>query len=409
MDAVGIEALNVYAGVAVIDVHDLFVGRGLEVARIDNIQQSQRSIGLGFEDPVTNAVNAAHPIIERLTPEELVKIEMVIVSTESGVDYSKSISSYVHKYLNLPNTCRFLEVKQACYAATGALQMALGYIASGMSPGAKALVIATDVSLVDARAEYAEPSTGFGAAAILISDNPQILRVDYGAFGVHAYETMDSARPLPSADIADVDKSLFAYLDCLTNSFNNYKQRVDGVDIVKSFGQLCMHTPFAGLVQAAHRKIMRQENIIDANFVAEDFNKRVEPSLVYPKKVGNLCSGSIYLALASVLDNSPLDEPTRVGLFSYGSGCSSEFYSGVMTKHSKEVASSYQLKQSLARRTKLSFQQYEELLPDNLQSIVPQVSRQINISTYEKFLPAGRPKLLALSNIQDYYRSYEWI
>lgn len=197
MKTVGIEDLNTYAGVSYIDVADLFEGRGLDIARMQNLGQHERSIGLGFEDPVTNAVNAARPIVERLDPQERARIEMVVTSTESGVDYSKSVASYVHDYLNLSRRCRFLEVKQACYGATGALQLAIGYLAAELSPGAKVLVIGTDIALVDARAEYAEPSTGFGATAILLGGDPLILGVDLGAFGTYSYETLDSARPTP--------------------------------------------------------------------------------------------------------------------------------------------------------------------------------------------------------------------
>src|SRR5579859_2331287 len=191
----GIEALNVYAGLAAIPVPELFAGRGLDEARLANLMMHERSIALPFEDPVTNAVNAARPLLDALAPGQRDAIELLVTSTESGIDFSKSVASYAHEHLGLPRTCRILEVKQACYAATGALQLAAGYLASGISPGAKALVIATDVALVDARAGYAEPATGHGAAAVLLGDRPTVLRLDLGAFGLHGYETPDSARP----------------------------------------------------------------------------------------------------------------------------------------------------------------------------------------------------------------------
>src|SRR6266545_6182686 len=160
MDArppVGIEALNAYCGLAYIPVQALFAGRGLNQERMANLMMQQRSLGLPFEDPITNAVNAAKPIVDALDPADRASIETLVTSTESGLDLSKSVASYVHEYLGLSRNCRVLEVKQACYAATGAVQLALGYLASGAAPGARALVIATDVALVDQRAGYAEP------------------------------------------------------------------------------------------------------------------------------------------------------------------------------------------------------------------------------------------------------------
>nr|ASV46894.1 3-hydroxy-3-methylglutaryl-ACP synthase [uncultured bacterium] len=408
MNMVGIEKLNIYAGVAAIEVAELFRGRGLDSSRLENIQQNRRSIGLGFEDPVTNAVAAARPIIEMLG-DEAERIEILITSSESGVDYSKSIASYVHKYLGLSKHCRLLEVKQACYAATGALQMAMGYLASGLSPGAKALVIATDIALVDARAGYAEPATGFGAAAILLGDSAEVLSIDKGAFGLYSYETMDSARPTPSADIADVDRSLFTYLDCFTNSFGDYRGRVPEADFLSTFDQLCLHTPFAGLVRAAHRKLLRESGVSEPAAISEDFSRRVAPSLVYPREVGNLCSGSVYLALASLIDNRPGDDPARVGIFSYGSGCSSEFFSGVVDSRSRAALQPFGLKEQLAQRTMLSFGQYMDLLQTNLGMIVPVQDREVPFAPYERLLPKKRPRLLALRKISGFHRHYEWV
>ncbi|MFA8394153.1 hydroxymethylglutaryl-CoA synthase family protein [Burkholderia ubonensis] len=409
MSEVGIEKLNVYAGVAAIDVAELFRGRGLDPERIGNIQQDRRSLGLGFEDPVTSAVNAAKPIIDQLG-EAAGRIEMLIVSSESGVDYSKSLASYVHRYLGLGPHCRFLEVKQACYGATAALQMALGYLGSGVSPGGKALVIATDISLVDARAGYAEPSTGFGAVAMLLGQAPEVLTIDRGAFGLYSYETMDSARPLPTQDIADVDKSLFAYLDCLGNSFKDYQSRVPEADFVTTFGQLCMHTPFAGIVQAAHRKMMRDvARLSDPAVLRDDFACRLQPSLVYPRQVGNMCSGSLYLALASLIENRDGDAPVRVGLYAYGSGCSSEFLSGVVDARSRAALAPFAIADALAARTLVSFEQYEALLRTTLGAIAPVSSRTVRIEDDIPLLPARRPRLLALARIADYERHYEWI
>src|SRR5258708_119495 len=122
---VGIEALNVYCGVAYIPVRAIFEGRSLNLERLGNLMMEKRSIGLPCEDPVTNAVNAAKPIIDQLSEDEKGHIEIIVTSSESGIDFSKSIASYVHEYLGLGRNCRLIEVKQACYAATAAVQMAV--------------------------------------------------------------------------------------------------------------------------------------------------------------------------------------------------------------------------------------------------------------------------------------------
>lgn len=406
--AYGIEALNVYAGLARIPVPELFAGRGLDQRRLENLMMSQRSVGLPFEDPVTNAVNAARPIVDALGPADRASIEILVTSTESGLDLSKSVASYVHEHLGLSRNCRVLEVKQACYAATGTIQLALGYLASGVAPGARALVVATDVALVDQRAGYAEPATGHGAVAVLLGGTPTVLAVDLGAYGCYSYETLDSARPTPEFDIADVDRSLFAYLDCLANSVGDYGARVDRADFATTFDQLALHTPFAGLVRSAHRRMMREYGL-SAGQIDEDFQHRVAASLVYPAQVGNLCSGSVYLALASVLDHAPIDGPTRVALYSYGSGCSAEFFSGVVDADSVAAIATMGIGERLARRRELSFAEYAALLPHTRRTLVPEPDRVVDLDPYADFLaPTGRDPLLVHTRTKDYHRMYEW-
>src|SRR5205823_2144591 len=61
--AVGIEAINAYVGQACVDVRSLFEHRGLDLSRFENLMMEQRSVNLPCEDAVTNAVNAATPLV----------------------------------------------------------------------------------------------------------------------------------------------------------------------------------------------------------------------------------------------------------------------------------------------------------------------------------------------------------
>ncbi|MEU7690316.1 hydroxymethylglutaryl-CoA synthase family protein [Microbispora hainanensis] len=407
----GIESLNVYGGVACVPVAELFAGRGLDTGRFGNLMMARRAVALPFEDPVTNAVNAAAPLLERLGEEERDSVEFLITATESGVDYSKSVASYVHEHLGLGRHCRLLEVKQACYSATAALRLAASYVASDVSPGARALVIATDVALADERAEYAEPATGSGAVAMLVGDDPRVLALDPGAFGLYSFETLDTARPSPAYDIADVDRSLLAYLECLRESFADYRARVEDVDLMTTFDLLALHTPFAGMVKAGHRKLLREFTAATPAEIEADFERRVGPSLTYPGEVGNLFSGSLYLALAAALDTARPAAPLRVGLFSYGSGCSSEFFSGVADQRSAEEVAAMDIAGRLSARAELTFAEYLEVLPENMRCLVPERDRKVDVAAYEHLLDrcADRRPMLALRAVEDHHRRYEWI
>jgi hydroxymethylglutaryl-CoA synthase len=52
----------------------------------------------------------------------------------------------------------------------------------------------------------------------------------------------------------------------------------------------------------------------------------------------------------------------RVGLFSYGSGCSSEFFSGVVGERAREVIRKARISEQLAARTRIDFAEYERIM-----------------------------------------------
>ncbi len=260
MRLVGIEAMNVYAGTAYLDVGKLAAYRKLDMTRFENLLMKAKSVALPYEDPITYAVNAAKPIIDALTPEEKNRIEMVITCTESSFDFGKSMSTYCHDLLGLNRNCRLFELKNAYYSGVAGIQNAANFILAQTSPGAKALVIATDLTrfMDEGPGEkltnewsFAEPSGGSGAVAMLISDKPYVFQLDVGASGYYGYEVMDTCRPTPDSDAGDSDLSLLSYLDCCENAFLEYKKRVEGADFAESFTYIAYHPPFGGMVKGA--------------------------------------------------------------------------------------------------------------------------------------------------------------
>lgn len=409
-NSVGIEAINVYGGPAYLEVRTLFESRGLDLERFDNLMMEKKSVGLPCEDPVTNAVNAAKPIIDCLSDEEKNQIELVIAATESGLDFGKAMSTYIQHYLGLGRNCRSFELKHACYAGTGALHMAAGFVASNPSPGVKALVIATDTARAAARKTYAEPTQAVGAVAMLVSRKPEVLEIDLGANGYCSYEVMDTFRPLPEVETGDADLSLLSYLDCLETSFSNYMTKVDGIDFKETFDYLAFHTPFAGMVKGAHRKMMRQFCRMNPTEVEEDFQRRVTPSLNYCVQIGNVYSATVYVALCGLIAKAPLNGYSRVGLFSYGSGCASEFYSGLISSRSKELVSAMSIQEQLNRRYKLNMAEYDRVVDVNMEWIFGIKDKEVDISEYAQIYDhaiAGRG-LLVLKRVKDFHREYDW-
>lgn len=409
--SVGIECINAYVGQASLDARILFESRGLDMERFDNLMMVRKSVSLPCEDPVTYAVNAAKPIIQSMSDTDRNKIELLITSTESGLDFGKSLSTYVHDHLGLNRHCRLFEIKQACYGGTAGLQMAANFIASNASPGAKALVIATDLfrgwgeSLA-----YAEPAAGAGAVAMLVSGQPDILELDFGANGVYGYEVMDTCRPDVAVETGDADLSLLSYLDCLEHSFRAYSTRVDGVDFQNTFDFLAFHTPFAGMVKGAHRNLFRKFKPEFVSNAEIDFKTRVVPSLEYCVEVGNIFGGTLYLALCSLIDNITISEAKRVGMYSYGSGCSSEFFSGIITENSRHKLNAMNIRQSLSNRYALTMVEYEKLLMANREWLFGVKDKFVDLTDFNKLYDqkiAGK-KLLTLKSVKNYHRQYEW-
>ncbi|MEM7346572.1 MAG: hydroxymethylglutaryl-CoA synthase family protein [Chloroflexota bacterium] len=408
---IGIEAINAYGGQTYLDIRTLFEARGLDLERFDNLMMDKKAVGLPCEDPVTNGVNAAKPLIDQLSQEDKDSIEILITATESGLDFGKSLSTYIHDYLDISRHCRLFEVKQACYAGTAALQMAAGFIAAHPFPNTKALIIATDTARGAAKMTYAEPSQGVGAVAMLISRKPDILALDFGANGLYSYEVMDTCRPQAEIETGDVDLSLLSYLDCLEGAYQAYTDRVDDVDFQSTFDYLAFHTPFAGMVKGAHRKMMRAGGRrLPPKDIEADFQQRMSPSLAYCVQVGNVYSATLYLALCGLVDQAPLDQPCRVGLFSYGSGCSSEFYSGVITPESQAKLQQMQIAQKLTHRYQLSMAEYDPLLDLNMEWLFGTQNKIVDnepyAAIYEQQLQGQG--LLVLKAIENFHRVYTW-
>ncbi len=114
---------------------------------------------------VSMGANAAKDII---TDEDKKKIGMVIVATESAVDAEAAVQFTTS--LGIQPFARCFEMKEACYAATPAIQLAKDYLAT--RPNEKVLVIATDTARYGLNSG-GEPTQGAGAVGTC-TYNPSI-------------------------------------------------------------------------------------------------------------------------------------------------------------------------------------------------------------------------------------------
>jgi polyketide biosynthesis 3-hydroxy-3-methylglutaryl-CoA synthase-like enzyme PksG len=418
MRRAGIEAIGVYAGRAVLDVGRLAEARGLDTARFRNLLMRRKSVALPVEDPVSFAVNAAKPMLDRLPPAERATIRLLIVATESGIDFGKAMSSYVHHHLGLTRNCRTFEVKHACFGGTAALQTATSFVRdqeAAMS-AARALVITTDVARPIPHT-YAEPSQGAAAIAMLVGPEPRLLELESCA-GSYGYEVMDSCRPTPDIETGDPDLSLLSYLDCIRGSFADYRAQAEAArgvapDFRDDFAALAFHTPFGGMAKGAHRTMMRDLKRLPPPEIEADFERRLRPSLTYCAEVGNIYSGSVFLALCGAVEAlaaCPNGDPPCVGLFSYGSGCCSEFYSGLVPPGAGLALAEVAVPRELAFRHDLAMPDYERLIALNRRTMFGEEEMvadpsEIGALFREAMVGSG---LLVLRRIHRFHREYDW-
>ncbi len=405
---IGIEKMNLYAGSLVLDIEKLAVARNRDVKFFkEELMIDQKSQNVDYEDVITMAVNAAKPIISEQDKED---IELCIFATESGLDFCKTNSTYVCKYLGLKPQVRNFEIKNACFAATCAIQMAIGWIQSGVAPGKKALIVSSDINY-DHEGRSGEEVPAIGAVAMVISDKPEVIEYELGKNGYYTFECTDYARPTATYDIINGEESLYAYLDCLEGAWEHYKSKIGDVDFNSYFKRVIYHTPFGGLVKLAHGRIIKDMyGKMKKSEVQANFDEKVGKSLKIPRAVGNTYSSTVYTCLMSLLlDDGEVKPGDRIGIYSFGSGACAEFYSGIVLPGSIEYIKSLGIDDYLASRYELSIEEFDNLSRKR-SSHAEKASYKTDMNYpegwYDKYY-RGKGKLI-FKGSTDYIREYEW-
>jgi len=402
---VGIDDLNLYGSTLSVDNAEVAAARGTS-KYMDIVRIRRRSIAPLWEDPVTLAVNAAKPLVEAAGPEAF---ELLIVATESGFDYGKPLSSYVHRHLGLTSRCRNLEAKHACYAGTASLQLASAWVRSGAAPGKKALVVTTDLP-GNQFGQPAELTPGTGAVALSVGAEPRVLALDLRS-GYAAREVYDTARPTATGHWVDEVLSLGAYLDLLELAYAHYREQRGDVPLAEDLAYLVYHMPLESLVRKAHEVLLEESGAqADGDGSAASFGRMVAPSLRYCGETGNIFSGTLYAGLAALIDSDPAPRPgCRIGMYSYGSGSCAEFFAGTMESEARAVVGAHRIAERLAARRRLALPEYEKIVLDRESSAL------VSDFTPERETPAGHCEeayrgkgLLVLERVKDFYRHYAW-
>lgn len=406
---VGIEKIGVYPCSLALPLPDLCRARGRTPSEIcDPMMLEQRSLNPDWEDPVTMAVNAANSV---LTDDDRSRVELLIVASESGVDYEKPISTWVQRYAGLGANCRNFEIKHACYGGTAALQMAASWIAAGAPAGAKALIVATDQS----RPHFGKPwefVLGAGAAAIVVSAQPDLLEIEPGKSGYWTHEISDLTRPTSQVETGNSETSLVTYLEALEGAYEHLTARVPETGEYDDYFQRHIyHMPFGGMAWRAHRTLLRLANgKISTQDAWRNFERKGLAAIRYAKRMGATYSSSTFIGLLGLLDGSiDVRAGERVSMFAYGSGCCSEFYCARIGPKAKEIAAAATLEARLDERRTVSVEEYEGVERRRM-NWVDGGDYEVPLGWlgdwYDRFY-RGK-KRLVFRGMADFYRQYAW-
>jgi polyketide biosynthesis 3-hydroxy-3-methylglutaryl-CoA synthase-like enzyme PksG len=268
---------------------------------------------------------------------------------------------------------------------------------------ARALVIASDVPRLDGESPHGEPTVGAGAVAVLVGGAPALAVAELGASGYHSFDVGDYFRPTPTHSVLDTDLSLLAYVQGLKNCRADYARRRPDIDFLRDFDHLAFHVPVPAVVKGAHRSLSRDLGVRTAREVTDDFRTRLEPSLRYPSEVGNIWAASTLLALASVLDNAKTVPGQRLGIYSYGSGCSAEFCSYLVGPGAPAATG---IDESLLARTEVDIETYERLVTETGELYSGLADHLPDLTDLRRFAAAFPQPVVALAGIRDHVRDY---
>jgi len=401
------------------------------LAEARDIEAAKLRHGLGLinmaicdtdEDVVTLAARAVIDLVRRsdLRPDQIGRI---YVGTESSVDGSKPIASYVLGLLSLHfqeqgvdaqalKRCDVVDMTFACIGAIDAMHNSLAWLQTPAADGKVAIVVATD----DAKYELAstgEYTQGAGAVAVLLNRNPKLLEVDL-RIGVGTQDEHDFFKPLrlrsndgqedqlmiehKDTPVFDGPFSNQTYANRIEEAWNHFNELQNTTVDIEGFSKYIFHLPYA-----YHGRRILADLYFDtldrdgkyAQFLAdaelqvpdesvEDYisakrgflkartkspqyksviSNKIEQSERLSSHIGNVYTASIFLALASALYYSNEEDLADSDLlfFAYGSGSKSKVFQAKVKDSWRSVVDQWTFDEDLDARRAIDFEQYVAL------------------------------------------------
>lgn len=370
------------------------------------------------------------------------------VGTETILDKSKSVKSVLMQLFEKSGNTNVegVDTVNACYGGTNALFNAINWVESSAWDGRNAIVVAGDIALY--KKGNARPTGGAGCVAMLVGpDAPLVFEPGLrGSYITHAY---DFYKPDLSSEypIVDGQYSIKCYTEAVDACYKAYNAReeklksqangssngahADQETPLDRFDYMCFHAPTCKLVSKSYARMLfndylnnpsspifsevpaelkdmpREQTITDKTvektfmgLAKKRFTARVQPSIEVPTMCGNMYCGSVYGSLCSLLANVSSEnlQGKRVGIFSYGSGLASSFFSFKVRGSTEELQKKVDLHNRLDSRRTVAPQVYDDMC--NLRE---------RAHLKKNYSPEGKadtlfPGTYYLTNIDDMFR-----
>nr|WP_314897879.1 hydroxymethylglutaryl-CoA synthase [uncultured Flavobacterium sp.] len=394
------------------------------LAKARNIEPEKLEKGLGLikmtlpdihQDTVVFAANA----LTKLTQENnlnLNEIARIYVGTESAIDSSKPISSFLIALMeqkfgeNTLSECDVVDFTFACIGGVDALQNCLDFVK--LNPTKKAIVVTTDFAKYDLNST-GEYTQGAGALAMLITSNPRIIAFDnnWATSTKGVFDFFKPFRTLSKEEItgnknneswfdnleAEIeihkDQPVFdgqysnqCYMDRTRNAYFSLKKLKNTDEtIYNSWESIIMHLPYA----FQGRRMLSEIYVLDAesktisgNEDASEYqnklkgiskseeyqrfvNEKLMPAELASSLIGNLYTGSIFMGLLSTLahfyDTKKEISNSKFGFLAYGSGSKSKVFEGTIQPDWKAAITNVNLFETLEQSLEIDFPTYEKL------------------------------------------------
>lgn len=346
-----------------------------------------------------------------IDPKSIGRLE---VGTETLLDKSKSCKSVLMQLFTPSGNYNVegVDTVNACYGGTNALFNAINWVESSAWDGRDAIVCAGDIALY--RKGNARPTGGAGCVAMLVGpDAPLVFEPGMrGSYIKHAYDfyKADLTSEYP---IVDGQYSIKCYTEAVDACYKAYHERkaslarnhtngtTNGVHKsetpktpIDEFDYMVFHAPTCKLVAKSYARMLYNDyqnsstnpsfesvpeelrdmdyemsltdKAVEKTFMGlskKRFQERVQPGIQVPTMCGNMYCASVYGSLISVLSNIRNEQlqGKRIGIFSYGSGLASSFFSLQVKGDVSKMVEKLDLHQRLDARRTVAPQVYDEV------------------------------------------------